>query len=164
MPTHTANETAGALIDSPLGTLIARAFASGVTHLSFASDGTAEPLPSGTSRAALDHLDRLSDELAQYFDGALKRFTVDLDLSGTPFQRSVWSQLLNVPYGATTTYATLARNLERPNSARAVGRANGDNPIAIVVPCHRVIGADGTLTGYAGGLWRKKTLLELEGA
>lgn len=101
-------------------------------------------------------------QLGAYFEGRLRDFDLPLAPSGTPWQLTVWRALTTVPYGRTASYGELARDLERPGSSRAVGTANGRNPISIVVPCHRVIGADGTLTGYAGGVWRKERLLALE--
>ena len=101
-------------------------------------------------------------QLDSYFDGRLETFELDLVLDGTPFQQRVWSALREIPYGARVTYGGLAKRIGAPGSARAVGRANAKNPISIVVPCHRVIGADGSLTGYAGGEAHKKTLLALE--
>lgn len=101
-------------------------------------------------------------ELTAYFDRSLTEFTVPLHAPGTDFQTAVWAALIDIPYGTTTSYGEIARRIGRPTAVRAVARANGDNRIAIVIPCHRVIGADGTLTGYGGGLWRKKRLLELE--
>jgi O-6-methylguanine DNA methyltransferase len=103
-----------------------------------------------------------ASELDDYFAGRLSRFTVPLDLRGTPFQRQVWQLLQNIPYGETISYSELARSLGRANAARAVGGAVGSNPISIIVPCHRVIGANGNLTGYGGGLHRKRALLDLE--
>ena len=103
-------------------------------------------------------------ELAEYFAGKRTTFEVPLAPEGTAFQRKVWSALLRVPYGATATYGDIARQIGAPKAVRAVGAANGRNPIAIVVPCHRVIGANGTLTGYGGGLDRKRVLLDLETA
>lgn len=100
--------------------------------------------------------------LACWFAGELREFDLRLAPAGTPFQKRVWAELVRIPYGATITYGELARRLGDPRAVRAVGRANGANPIPIVVPCHRVIGADGTLTGYAGGLERKQALLALE--
>ena len=100
--------------------------------------------------------------LEGYFAGKLRTFGLALAPEGTPFQRRVWDELCRIPYGETISYLELARRLGDPNAVRAVGRANATNPIPIVVPCHRVIGADGTLTGYAGGLERKRALLELE--
>lgn len=104
------------------------------------------------------------DELRAYFAGRLKEFTIQLHLDGTPFQRSVWAQLQKIPYGETRSYGELADALGNPNASRAVGLANGKNPLGIIVPCHRVVGANGSLTGYGGGLPRKKWLLEHEGA
>jgi len=107
---------------------------------------------------------QLEQELTAYFEGRLHAFSVPLKPAGTEFQRAAWRVLESIPYGETRSYGEQARLLGRPSAVRAVARANGDNPIAIVVPCHRVIGADGTLTGYGGGLWRKRWLLHLEGA
>jgi methylated-DNA-[protein]-cysteine S-methyltransferase len=102
-------------------------------------------------------------QLEEYFSGALKSFDVPLNARGTPFQLSVWAGLREIPYGETMSYGELARSIGNPKAVRAVGRANGSNPIAVIVPCHRVIGANGTLTGYGGGLDRKAKLLSLEG-
>ena len=107
-------------------------------------------------------LPALQEQLGAYFAGALQAFEVELAPLGTPFQREVWTALRLVPYGATTTYGALAAAIGRPSAVRAVGAANGRNPYCLVVPCHRVVGADGSLTGYAGGLDRKRFLLELE--
>lgn len=101
-------------------------------------------------------------ELTAYFAGELRQFTVPVHLEGTEFQRSVWDQLLRIPYGETWSYGQLAAELGKPNASRAVGLANGKNPVSIIVPCHRVIGASGAMTGYGGGLDRKVRLLELE--
>jgi methylated-DNA-[protein]-cysteine S-methyltransferase len=104
-------------------------------------------------------------QLEAYFAGELKEFTVPLAPSGTPFQLAVWTELTRIPYGSTVSYGDIARALgKRPVAARAVGLANGANPISVIVPCHRVIGSDGSLTGYGGGLERKELLLRLEGA
>jgi methylated-DNA-[protein]-cysteine S-methyltransferase len=102
------------------------------------------------------------EQLQAYFAGELKEFTVELRLTGTPFQRGVWGQLRRIPYGETRTYGQLADALGTPTASRAVGLANGRNPIGIIVPCHRVIGANGGLTGYGGGLERKQRLLDFE--
>jgi methylated-DNA-[protein]-cysteine S-methyltransferase len=107
---------------------------------------------------------RVHDELAAYFAGRRKKFTLPLAPRGTTFQRRVWDELRRIPYGRTISYGELAVRIGNPAATRAVARANATNPIAVVVPCHRVIGADGTLTGYGGGLDRKRRLLELEGA
>ncbi|MFJ4973965.1 methylated-DNA--[protein]-cysteine S-methyltransferase [Streptomyces coeruleorubidus] len=102
------------------------------------------------------------EQLKAYFTGELKEFTVELRLTGTPFQRRVWDQLRRIPYGETRTYGGLADALGTPAASRAVGLANGRNPIGVIVPCHRVIGANGSLTGYGGGLERKQRLLDFE--
>jgi len=102
-------------------------------------------------------------QLEEYFYSKRKTFELPLNPEGSSFQQSVWQQLLKIPYGQTTTYARIAGQLNNPLSVRAVGSANGQNPLAIVIPCHRVIGTSGALIGYAGGLWRKQKLLELEG-
>lgn len=102
------------------------------------------------------------EQLKRYFRGDLTTFEVPMALQGTEFQRQVWLELCRIPYGQTISYGELARRIGNPNAMRAVGLANGRNPIGIIVPCHRVIGANGTLTGYGGGLPRKKLLLELE--
>ncbi|MDH6213331.1 methylated-DNA--[protein]-cysteine S-methyltransferase [Streptomyces pseudovenezuelae] len=103
------------------------------------------------------------EQLEAYFAGELKEFTLDLKLTGTPFQRSVWDQLNLIPYGETRSYGDLADALGNPGASRAVGLANGKNPIGIIVPCHRVVGTSGGLTGYGGGLDRKQRLLAFEG-
>ncbi len=101
-------------------------------------------------------------QLREYFDGQRSAFDVALVMHGTPFERRVWRALQEIPYGETASYGEVARRIGQPSAARAVGLANGRNPIAVIVPCHRVIGANGTLTGYGGGLERKRILLELE--
>lgn len=108
-------------------------------------------------------LDEVCRQLDRYFAGRLKRFDLSLAPRGTPFQQQVWQALQEIPYGRTTSYSELAERIGRPKSVRAVGTANGANPISIIIPCHRVIGRDGSLTGYAGGLPRKALLLKLEG-
>ncbi|KPK30833.1 MAG: hypothetical protein AMK69_02200 [Nitrospira bacterium SG8_3] len=110
-----------------------------------------------------EHNLRLTSQLDAYFAGELREFTLPLDLRGTSFQRRVWDLLCRIPWGETRSYGQIAKALGRPGGARAVGRAVGTNPVSIVVPCHRVIGSDGTLTGYGGGLDRKEALLKLEG-
>ncbi|MGW2718456.1 methylated-DNA--[protein]-cysteine S-methyltransferase [Streptomyces sp. NPDC001492] len=102
------------------------------------------------------------EQLEAYFSGDLKEFTLELHLNGTPFQRTVWDQLREIPYGETRSYGELAAALGNPSASRAVGLANGKNPIGIIVPCHRVVGANGSLTGYGGGLDRKRRLLDFE--
>jgi methylated-DNA-[protein]-cysteine S-methyltransferase len=148
-------------IDSPVGPLLIAGDADGLNLLWFAGPDRLVTIdPAWTpDRGALDGVRR---ELDEYFAGRLRRFTSPLKPRGTPFQRSVWSALCEIPYGETISYAELARRIANPNAVRAVGLANGQNPIAIIVPCHRVIGSDGSLTGYGGGMPTKKALLELE--
>jgi methylated-DNA-[protein]-cysteine S-methyltransferase len=110
-----------------------------------------------------NHITELAKvEMAAYLAGELRQFTLPLAPAGTPFQRSVWEQLLNIEYGETASYLDIAKAINNPKACRAVGAANGKNPIAIVIPCHRIVGANGSLTGYAGGLARKSFLLNLE--
>jgi methylated-DNA-[protein]-cysteine S-methyltransferase len=118
----------------------------------------------GERNDANQWMDQAVQELRAYFAGKLRVFQVPLDMEGTEFQLSVWNALTRIPYGETRSYAQIAQTVARPNAVRAVGAANGANPVAIIVPCHRVIGSNGTLTGYGGGLPLKKRLLELEGA
>lgn len=118
--------------------------------------------PAHTTHAADRVLDAACRQLDAYFAGCRNTFELPLGLEGTRFQQSVWSALLDIPYGETRSYGQLAAAIGRPSAIRAVGAANGRNPIAIVVPCHRVIGANGSLTGFGGGLDRKKLLLNLE--
>ena len=124
-----------------------------------ACDSIAPPEP-GSSPV----LEAAAAQLADYFDRRLKVFDVPLDLRGTPFQKAVWEELLTIPYGKTLTYGEVAMEVEHPRAFQAVGQANGANPVAIIVPCHRVIGQNGTLTGYAAGVERKAALLQLEQA
>jgi AraC family transcriptional regulator of adaptative response/methylated-DNA-[protein]-cysteine methyltransferase len=107
-------------------------------------------------------LQQLETEVAAYFGGELRTFETPVDTPGTPFQTRVWDVLREIPFGQVRSYAEQARAIGDPAAVRAVARANGDNRVAIVIPCHRVIGSDGSLTGYGGGLWRKKYLLDLE--
>jgi len=119
--------------------------------------------PAGERNDANRWMNQAANELLAYFAGNLRVFTVPLDMQGTDFQLRVWNELLKIPYGETRSYAQIAEAVGRPKAVRAVGAANGSNPLAIIVPCHRVIGADGSLTGYAGGVARKRWLLEHEG-
>lgn len=148
-------------IASPLGPLIATASRRGLTRLRFADR---EPAAAGTAPLPPALHDALTAQLDAYFAGELLAFDLPLDLGGTPFQRAVWDALLAIPAGETATYAELARAVGRPAAVRAVGAAVGRTPVAIVVPCHRAVGSDGSLTGYAGGLERKRALLALERA
>ncbi|MDR0479360.1 MAG: methylated-DNA--[protein]-cysteine S-methyltransferase [Burkholderiaceae bacterium] len=157
-------------ISTPLGDMLALASPAGVCLLEFAN-GTARLNrecdqvqtvhgPAAANPSAV--LDQLQAELADYFAGRRQRFDVPLDFIGTPFQQRVWRALLAIPYGATWSYAREAQHIGQPTATRAVAAANGQNKIAIVVPCHRVIGSNGALTGYGGGLSRKRWLLDLE--
>ena len=150
------------VIESPLGPILLSADAS--DRLTGVTLGPAQDRP---SRAHARHtpgrvLDDVAVQLGEYFEGRRTRFDVPLAMAGSPFQRQVWAQLQQIPFGSTVNYGRLAAALGRPGAARAVGRANATNPIAIIVPCHRVIGASGQLTGYGGGLEAKRRLLELE--
>jgi O-6-methylguanine DNA methyltransferase len=152
-------------IDSPIGPLNLAASAIGLVALEF--DRGKFP-PADTKAASWKHspeaIEPYARELHEYFTGKRRAFTFMLDLRGTPFQISCWRALLQIPYGETRTYADVARSVRKPQAFRAVGMANNRNPIAVVVPCHRVIASDGTLCGYGGGLDIKQKLLELEGA
>ena len=155
---------------SPLGPLVAGATKDGVCLLEFSDRRMLEAQFATVRRrfqtpivpGKIDHLTLLEKELAEYFAGRLTRFTVPLVYPGTPFQRRVWEGLLRIPYGETRSYEELANHVGSPGAQRAVGRANGLNRIAIVIPCHRVINKDGQLGGYGGGLRRKEFLLRLE--
>jgi methylated-DNA-[protein]-cysteine S-methyltransferase len=143
-------------IDSPLGELLMAGNGQALTAVHM--DGTPDP---GWKRDP-GALREAAAQLRAYFAGELREFDLALAPHGTPFQREVWSALREIPYGHTISYAELAAAVGRPDAARAVGAANGRNPIAVVIPCHRVIGASGALTGYGGGLGRKRLLLDLE--
>ena len=150
-------------MDSPVGTLTLTAVDGRLTGLHM--DGQRHA-PSTSADWERDDagLAAIVEQLEAYFAGSRATFDVPLDLAGTDFQRRVWAGLLEIPYGETTSYGELARRVGRPGASRAVGLANGRNPVAIIVPCHRVIGANGTLTGYGGGLDRKVWLLDHERA
>lgn len=124
-------------------------------------DGTSPDERGAAADAAM--LSSVVAQLDAYFEGSLQSFDVPLAPTGTPFQRAVWEQLTRIPYGSVASYGEVARRVGNPSAARAVGAANHNNPIAIIVPCHRVVGASGALTGYAGGVWRKEWLLKHEG-
>lgn len=144
---------------SPIGLIEITASDSGLLAVSF-MDETEEI---NTIAPANDITKQTAEYLAAYFAGNCQTFDVPLAPMGTAFQQQVWKELVKVPFGKTDTYSSIANKLNNPLSVRAVGAANGKNPIAIIVPCHRIIGASGHLTGYAGGLWRKEFLLNLEG-
>ena len=110
------------------------------------------------------YVDGILKQLDEYFAGTRREFNVDLSMEGTEFQRRVWRELMTVPFGQTASYGDIAAGIGNPKAVRAVGGANGRNPVSIVVPCHRIIGSDNTLTGYGSGLWRKEWLLKHEGS
>lgn len=144
------------LITTPIGNMIATADADGITSLDFADE---------TFQAALCEnplLLRLEEELRDYFAGNRRTFTLPLNPHGTPFQKAVWETLQTIPYGETLSYAQEAERFGNPKAVRAVASANGRNPIAILIPCHRVIASGGGIGGYSGGIWRKEFLLGLE--
>lgn len=149
------------LLDTPLGTL--RLVSNGVALVKIefedSHSDSDEALP-GSDPV----LEACAAQLQAYFDGTLDHFDLPLEPQGTDFQRAVWAQLSAIPYGELRSYRDIARAIDRPAAVRAVGAANGRNPLPIVVPCHRVIGSDGSLTGFAGGLETKRQLLELEGS
>ena len=143
------------ILQSPVGYLSIEADHAAVRSISFCDEMSTRQNPSRlTTKAA--------EELNAYFEGHLNEFSIPLDPTGTEFERSVWSALTKIPFGTTCSYLDVSRRINNPKAIRAVGRANGANPIAIIVPCHRVIGSDGSLTGYAGGIWRKRWLLDHE--
>jgi methylated-DNA-[protein]-cysteine S-methyltransferase len=151
-----------AFYESPIGTIEIVGTDAGVSSLTFVDikeersvRARKGPLPAPVAEAVA--------QLDGYFRGDRKAFSVKLDLRGTPFQRRVWERLLRVKFGQTTTYKAVAEAVGRPAATRAVGGANHSNPVSIIVPCHRVVGSDGRLTGYGGGLWRKDWLLRHEG-
>lgn len=157
-------------ITTPLGDMTAGVSASGVHLLEFLNPDrvdlqkqkllkTSQVVFSDDPHRIHDHLQA---ELDEYFTGKRKEFSVNIVPSGTEFQMNVWSKLQEIPYGRTVSYQELTDSIGDPNAIRAVAKANGDNPVAILIPCHRVIGKDGNLTGYAGGLDRKRKLLSLE--
>ena len=150
-PTYTVT------VDSPVGPLLLTSDGTALTRLLFGG----EPDPSW-STGPCPVLERATVQLGEYFRGERTGFDLPLAPAGTPFQLAVWQALRDIPYAATINYGQLAARVGNPRASRAVGLANGRNPISIVVPCHRVIGADGTLTGYGGGLERKRALLDLE--
>jgi methylated-DNA-[protein]-cysteine S-methyltransferase len=151
------------LMESPVGTLRLEASDKGLAGISFEQRGRRRG-SAGMEDARHPVLVEAARQLREYFAGRRQSFELALDVVGTPFQRAVWQALLTIPFGQTRTYAELARQVGRPSAARAVGAANGRNPLAIVAPCHRVIGTGGALTGFAGGLEAKARLLQLEGA
>jgi AraC family transcriptional regulator of adaptative response/methylated-DNA-[protein]-cysteine methyltransferase len=157
-------------LETPLGSMLAIASDDGLCMLEFMDrrglqtqlDTLRKRIPGVVVPGTNAHLDHIEREMAAYFEGSLKKFSVKLDAPGTDFQQRVWAALRKIPLGQTRSYADIARAIDAPTSVRAVARANGDNRIAVIIPCHRVIGSDGSLTGYAGGLRRKEWLLDHE--
>jgi methylated-DNA-[protein]-cysteine S-methyltransferase len=150
-------------IDSPLGRLLVHGDEQFVTGL-FMPQHKGWRGPDASWREADTPFASLRTQLDEYFAGERRQFDVPLKLPGTPFQMRVWQELVRIPFGETITYAQLAQRLGIPTASRAVGHANGRNPVSIIVPCHRVIGANGKLTGYAGGIDKKQWLLDWERA
>lgn len=151
-------------LDSPIGMLTIIASDAGIRRILFenetlAAERTIEDIPEATDDEIIQ---RAARQLSEYFGGDRREFDLALDLSGTEFQRAAWSALADIPYGETRSYAQQAAAIGRPGASRAVGAANARNPIPIVLPCHRVIGADGSLTGFGGGIDVKRQLLDLE--
>jgi methylated-DNA-[protein]-cysteine S-methyltransferase len=155
------NRTSYAVIDSPVGPLTLVADEDELIGLYFANAPLAAAQPPGWVRDDR-RLRPAAVQLAEYFAGKRTRFELPLAPRGTPFQRAVWNALLEIPFGETASYGELARAIGQPSASRAVGAANGPNPLSIVIPCHRVIGADGSMTGYGGEISRKRVLLDLE--
>lgn len=157
-------------IDTPVGPMVAIASDEALCLLEFGDrrglsgqrKSLAKRIPSEPVAGGNPLLDRVAAQLGEYFAGERRDFDLPLELAGSPFQREAWDALLRIPYGRTRSYAEQAALLEQPHAVRAVARANGENRLAIVVPCHRVVGADGRLTGYGGGLHRKRWLLDHE--
>ncbi len=148
-------------LDTPLGRMVVRGDGQFVTGL-YMPTHKGWRGPDAAWRQADAPFAAVREQLAEYFAGERQQFDVPLKLAGTPFQQRVWQELVGIPFGTTITYAQLAQRVGRPTASRAVGGANARNPISIIVPCHRVIGADGRLTGYAGGVDKKQWLLAFE--
>ncbi len=151
------------ILDSPLGDVLVARSERGLTHINFQqSDSPVEIQPQWTRDD--DAFDDIAVQLGEYFAGERRTFDLPLDPVGTEFQQAVWRALTQIPHGETWTYGQIAQHLGQPTASRAVGAANGRNPLPIIVPCHRVIGSNGKLTGYRGGVKFKEALLALEGA
>lgn len=155
------NALAYGYLDSPVGRLLLAGDDTGLHRIAFPA-GKRAGRPPPHWRRDDDVLGEAMEQLRAYFAGALTRFDLPLRFSGTGFQNTVWSALRDIPYGETVSYGELARRIGRPTASRAVGAANGANPLPIVVPCHRVVGADGSLTGFGGGVAAKRFLLRHE--
>lgn len=149
------------ILDSPIGPLLMLAGSKGLTAIRFAPAKGEHELPDGAQRGNAI-LTKAKAQLAEYFAGARTSFDVPVTPEGTEFMQGVWKELVRIPFGETISYGELARRIGNPKASRAVGLANGKNPIPIIIPCHRVIGADGSLTGFAGGIPIKESLLRHE--
>lgn len=153
-----------ARFDFPLGPVIAVAEDDGITHIDFVGAKYERPVqPDWVEDPQAPALRACGTQLAEYFAGTRTEFDLPLAPRGSAFQKRVWDEIARVPYGKTISYGELAKRAGAPGQARAAGAATGRNPVGVVIPCHRIVGADGSLTGYAGGLERKRGLLELEG-
>jgi methylated-DNA-[protein]-cysteine S-methyltransferase len=154
-------------LDSPVGPLVVTVDNQHcVTRLLFARDQDPKSLLADAQETVewnSDRCRRAQDQISDYFEGSRRSFDLELNPTGTPFQKTIWEVLRTIPFGQTRSYGEIAQEIGKSGASRAVGRANGTNPISIIVPCHRVIGADGSLTGFGGGLEAKRFLLEHEG-
>jgi methylated-DNA-[protein]-cysteine S-methyltransferase len=158
-------EWAVCLEDTPMGAILLTFTGNGLAALDFAQEGCKSPAGSPPPANLAPLIESVKKELAKYFSGQLVDFNaLPLDLQGTPFQQKVWRELRRIPRGRTVSYKELARRAGSPQAYRAAGQANGRNPVPIIVPCHRVISADGSLGGYSSGLDKKRWLLQHEGA
>ena len=154
-----------ARFESPLGPVLATEEGGGITHIDFIGGKYAVRIGEDwVEDAQAPALRACGTQLAEYFAGTRTEFHLPLAPRGSDFQQRVWREIARVPYGQTISYGELAKRAGAPGQARAAGAATGRNPVGVVIPCHRIVGADGSLTGYAGGLERKRELLELEGA
>ena len=148
-------------IDSPIGTLLLVGDGRSLHRVDM-QQGRRPTRIDPSWRREPEALAEVATQLGEYFAGGRRAFDLELSMNGNPFERRVWEELVEIPYGETASYGAIAQRIGAPSAARAVGLANGRNPIALIVPCHRVIGANGSLTGYGGGLERKRFLLDLE--
>ncbi len=150
-------------IDSPIGDLYLVASSKGLRGIYWNKQSVRLVNKTDASKPEEKILDKTSKQLSEYFSATRKQFDLPLDLEGTAFQKKVWQQLQRIPFGQTVSYGDVAKRIKNPKAVRAVGSANGKNPVCVIVPCHRVIASDGTIGGYSGGLQVKRKLLALEG-
>lgn len=158
-------ETFTAYYHSPIGTISIKTYGDSIAEILFVNSWKGDTVNEDEVSYAVPQspvIKKCIKQLDEYFSGKRKRFDLRLTFSGSAFQRQVWNELLNIPYGKNISYLTLSKRIENVKAIRAVGTANGSNKICIIVPCHRVIGSDGSLVGYGGDLWRKKWLLDHE--